>query len=335
MVTFLRRITENWKLKTLAFALAVLLWVVVTADQPTTGWFDVPLEIAVTDPNYRLDGGAIPEEVQVRFAGPGRDLLDLALRRPTLRLTVNDVEEEVEARALDPRMVQLSGQVAVNALDVRPSAIQLEFTRIASRTVPVRIRAAADLGEEWAIVDTLQTEPATVRITGPARQIEGIEAVATERFTLTTADTVVNEVVPLDTAGLPGIQLSTSAVRVTGRVDRVVQRTIEGVEVDVGPGIGILPTTVDVTLRGPASVVAAISPAYFRVVVSIDEIPPRIPSGGVPVPVRVDGMRPGVQVSIDPPQVRLLPQTIGTDTIVAPAALPRQDSPIITTPALQ
>ena len=51
MVSFLRSITENWKLKALAFALAVLVWMVITADPPTSGWFTVPLEVAVTDPN--------------------------------------------------------------------------------------------------------------------------------------------------------------------------------------------------------------------------------------------------------------------------------------------
>lgn len=332
MVSFLRRITENWKLKVLAFALAVLLWVVITADQPASGWFTVPLEVSVTDPNYRLEGGDLPEEVEVRFTGPGRELFDLALRRPTFRLTVNDVEEEVEARTLDPRMVQLSGQMTVNAIDVRPSALQLEFTRIGSRTVPVRPQVAAELGEEWAIVDTLQTEPTTVRVTGPVRQIEEIDAVPTLPFTLTSADTLIDDLVPLDTASLPGVQLSTRTVRVTGRVDRVVQRTIQNVRVDVGPGIGILPQEVDVTLRGPARTVQAIAPGMFRVVVSIDEIPPRIPSGGVLVPLRIDGLRPGVAAALEPSQVRLFPQTVQADTIAVRQSLPGQDSQIITTP---
>ena len=332
MVRFLRSITANWKLKALAFALAVLVWMVITADQPTSGWFTVPLEVAVTDPNYRLEGGDVPEEVEVRFTGPGRDLFDLALRRPVFRLTVNDVEEEVEARALDPRMVQLSGQMSVNPVDVRPSAIQLQFTRIVSRTVPVQPQVAAELGEEWAIVDTLETDPATVRVTGPVRQIEEIETVPTLPFTLTSADTVIDDLVALDTASLPGIQLSTRSVRVTGRVDRVVQRTIEGVRVDVGPGIGILPQVVNVTLRGPAATVRDLSPQLFRVVISIDEIPPRIPQGGVLVPLRIDGLRPGVAATLNPAQVRLFPQTVGADTIAVQQTLPGQDSQIITAP---
>lgn len=333
MVAPLRLITENWKLKVLAFALAVLLWVVVTADQPTTGWFPVPLEIVVTDPNYQLRSDDLPAEVEVRFAGPGRDLLDIALRRPTLRLAINDVEDEVEARALEPRMVQLPGQMAVNALDVRPAAVQLQFTRVETKTVPIRATISSELGDDYAIVDTLEANPGTVRLTGPVGQLQSITSVATEAFTLTPEDSVVNELVAIDTTELAGIQLSAREIAITGRIDRVVERSLVGVPVDVGPGIGILPRAVDVTLTGPASVVEEISPEFFRVVISIAEIPTRIPSGGVIVPLRIDGLRPGVEAVLEPDRVRLFPQGEGTDTLISPQQLPGQGSSIITTPA--
>lgn len=332
MVAPLRMITDNWKLKALAFALAVLLWVVVTADQPTTGWFTVPLEVVVTDPNYQLRTDDLPDEVEVRFAGPGRDLFDIALRRPTLRLAINDVEDEVEARALEPRMVQFPGQTAVNALDVRPAAVQLEFTRVESREVPIRATISSELGEDFAIVDTLQANPGTVRLTGPVGQIQSITSVATEPFTLTPSDTVVNEVVPLDTTNLSGIQISAREIAITGRIDRVIERELTNVPVDVGPGVGILPRSINVQLRGPATVVEDITPEFFRVVVSIAEIPTRIPSGGVIVPLRIDGLRPGVEAVLVPDRVRLFPQDEATDTLVSPAQLPGRGSSIITTP---
>lgn len=337
MVGLLRKIADNWKLKALAFGLAVLLWVVVTADQPTTGWFSVPLDVVITDPNYRLEGGDIPEEVEVRFVGPGRDMFDLALRRPTLRLTVNDVDDEVEARALDPRMVQLPGQMAVDALDVRPAAVQLEFTRIASKDVPIRPTVSANLGEEWAVVDTLETDPPSVRVTGPVRTIDRIEALGTQPLRLTEEDTLIDVEVALDTTELSGIQFSARRVRVTGRVDRVIQRTITNVAVDVGPGIAILPTVVAVTLEGPATVVESITPELFRVVISISEIPTRIPAGGVTVPLRIDGLRPGIEAVLSPPQVRLFPEGQDADDAnVPPEVVPGQGASVIsTTPRIQ
>src|SRR5690606_5115913 len=109
-----------------------------------------------------------PAEVQVRFSGPGRDLLDLALRRPPLRLTVSDIAEPIETRSLDPRMVQLPSQVAVNALDVRPNSVRLEFLRLATVEVPVQVRIAAELGPEWTVGDTVLIEPDRIQVSGPA-----------------------------------------------------------------------------------------------------------------------------------------------------------------------
>jgi hypothetical protein len=314
VASFFRRLTENWKLKTLAFALAVLLWVVVSADQVTTTWIGVPLEVQVTDPGYEIVTRDLPREVQVRFAGPGRDLLDLAIRRPPLRLTIREVDDR-EVWALDPRMVQIPGQVAVNPMDVRPGNVRLQFTRVDTRTVPVRVRLDDRLGAEWMIVDSLAAEPSGVRISGPAGSLAGISEVWTVPMEISPRDTLVDEVVPIDTVGLLGLTLSHSAVRVTGRLDRVVERTVTGVPVDVGPGIFIVPRQIDVSLRGPASVVGTVSPPFARVVVAVGEIPERVPPEGIELPLRLDRLRAGVQATLSPSTVRLYPDAIAADTL--------------------
>ena len=45
----LRFLTDNWQLKLLALALAVLLWVVVSAEQVTSQWIPVPLRIVQSE----------------------------------------------------------------------------------------------------------------------------------------------------------------------------------------------------------------------------------------------------------------------------------------------
>jgi YbbR domain-containing protein len=312
VASFFRRLADNWKLKVLAFALAVLLWVVVSADQVTSTWIGVPLEVQVTDPGYQVLTNDVPREVQVRFAGPGRDLLDLAIRRPPLRLTIPDVDDR-ETWALDPRMVQIPGQVAVNALDVRPATVRLQFSRIDTRTVPVRVQVDDQLDGDWMVVDTLQAEPSGVRISGPAGSLAGIGEIPTRPVQLTGEDTVIDDVVPLDTTGLRGLTLSHHSVRVTGTLDRVVERTVP-VPVDVGPGIVISPRQVTVHLRGPASVVEGPLP-FSRVAVAVDELPVRVPPEGVMLPLRLDRLRAGVEATIEPSAVRLFPNAMAADTL--------------------
>lgn len=307
MPAILRRIAENWKLKILAFGMGVLLWVVVSAEQVTSEWIWVPLQIQVTDPNYQLVASDAPEEVQVRFTGPGRDLLDVSLRRPPLRLGIAEVGEPIETRTLDPRMVQLPGQVSVNALDVRPNAVRLEFVRMESVDVPIRVRISAELGPDRELASAIQLSPERVVVSGPAERVRGVSEVSTIPLQLTDVDTIFDRAVPLDTTALRGLELSTRSVNVSGRIDSIVERTLQGVGVDVGPGVEISPTAVSVTLRGPQPLVEAVAPGTFRVVISISEIPSQIPEGGVAVPLRIAGLRSGVEAEISPASVRLFP----------------------------
>jgi len=305
MASFFRRVTENWKLKTLAFAIAVLLWVVVSSEQVTSDWIPVPLIVDVTDSRYRANTPDLTS-VEVRFQGSGRDLLAVAVRRPPLQLTIPDVVNPAGEYQLTPRMVQLTGQQAVSALDVRPSSVNLTFSRLDTRSIRVVPRYADSFEGAWAIVDSIAVEPAQIRVTGPAEQVTAVNELFTSSFDLSPSDTTFERVVLIDTAGLAGLELSNPSVTVSGGVDRIVDRIVQNVRVDVGPGVAVEPDRVDVRLRGPERVIRSILPAALRVAVSIEGIPEQIPEAGVPVPLRLDLARPGVAATLQPAQVRLL-----------------------------
>jgi YbbR domain-containing protein len=324
----LRKLTQNWKLKLLAFALAILLWVVVSAEEVTSRWIDVPLQVRVTDPEYLLRAGVAPEEVSVRFSGPRRELVDLRFRRPPLVLNILDVEDERQVFTLQGRMVQVPTQLAVNVVDLQPSVVDLRFIRVDTRTFPVRVTLARELPEGWLLADTLTLRPARVRISGPDSRLNAIDTVRTLPITLPVADTAFELVAALDTSQFVGLRLSARRIEVAGRVDRVQERTYTSVPVSVGPGITIRPSTVDVRLRGPRRTVEQITPGELRVAIAIDSIPVRIPPEGLPVPLRVDRPRPGVQASIEPSGVRIYPERTILDTI----AVPRVGEPIDTVP---
>lgn len=316
----LRRLAQNWKLKVLALALAVLLWVVVSADQVTSNWIPVPLEIRVQDPGYRLIESSAPSEVEVRFTGPGRDFLDLAIRRAPLLLNIDQVSDTVDAFELDPGMVQVPNQLSVNPQDVRPGRVSLRFLELEDRVVPLRVRVRNELGIDWMLVDSLRAEPGRIRIRGPARLVGRIESVATQPVTLSPGDSAFSRIIEIDTAGLAGLQLSTRTVRVSGVVDEIREVEQTNVPVSIGGGVTVRPSTVTVRLRGPEQIVRAMAPETFRVVVAIDSIPGRIPEEGIAVPVRIEGLPPGVTAAASPASVRLRPAApVVPDTIPAAA----------------
>jgi YbbR domain-containing protein len=317
----LKALTRNWKLKLLAFALALLLWIVVSAEQVTSNWIPVPLEVYVADPSYRLVEGAAPREVEVRFAGPGRELWDLVIRRPPLRLTVTDVQRTTEVFPLDPRLVRLPTQLSVTAQDVRPPSVRLEFIRVATRAVPVRVPIAEGLPNGLTLVGGLQVRPTQIQVSGPAQRLGEIESITTRPLDLSAVDTSFTLQLDVDTTRLRGLDLATRQVRVSGEVDRVAERRFAPVPVDIGGGIDLRPREVEVRVVGPRSVIQQMTPDAFRVVVSIDSIPTRIPPEGIPVPLRVERLPEGVQAEVTPRTAQLFPvRPVGVPAEPAAAA---------------
>jgi hypothetical protein len=306
----LRGFAQNWRLKLAALALAVLLWAVVSAEQVTTQWIPVRVEPVVRDPGYVLTGGPEPAEVRVRFTGAGRELWELALDRPTLVLPVRNVGD-ARSFVLDPQMVRLPDGLRVTPQDVRPAVVRLELQRVVTREVPVRAVVGERSREAYVLEDTVRVSPSTVEVTGPRGAVERLEAVPTRIFEVVPEDGAFSRQVSLDTAGLPsGLSLSNREVRVSGRVDRRVERAFPAVAVQAPAGLAAAPGEVEVRVRGAEGRVRALFPANLRATVARDSLPAAVPLEGVEAPVEVDGVPPGMTVTAVPARVRVAPAAV-------------------------
>src|SRR5690606_20063102 len=194
-----RSLATNWKMKLLALALAVLLWVVVSAEQVTSNWIPVPLQVRVNDPEYRLIRASVPTEGGGRSSGPARELCARVGRRPPLVLSLHDIDSTAAPFGLDADMVQLPSQFAVRPVDVRPGAVTLDFGRVDTRLAPVRVRVANGLGAGWTLVDSLQVQPDRIRISGLEQRLRAVDAIPTRPIALQPGDSVFSRVVELDT----------------------------------------------------------------------------------------------------------------------------------------
>jgi hypothetical protein len=322
----LRVLTQNWQLKLAALTLALLLWVVVSAEQITTQWLPVPVEPLDRAPDYVIVDGPHPGEVEVLFAGPGRELWELALERPVLVLPVAGGEGEDAVLGLDPRMVRLPNGLSVTPRDVRPSTVRLRLQRMVSREVPVRLRVTARTRARYIFTDTPALHPARVRVTGPAAQVARIQAISTRPLEISEADSVLDRVVRLDADSLGEAALSTSAVRVTGRVDRRVERLVPDLLVAEVPGAEVVPARVDLILEGPSRAVRAVRREDLRLEFAPGALPAAPPPGGAIVPLNVRGLPPGVDARLSPGSVRVRPPG------GPPAVLPEEPAAPDTTP---
>jgi hypothetical protein len=310
-------VTHNWKLKLAAFALAMLLWVTVTADQIAIRWLMVPVIIEVQDASLHLVQGPAPSEVQVRISGPRREFWDLGLNRPEIRMVLSNIQEGTHTFSIDPQQVLIPRRVArgLTPIDVRPSRITVSLQRVASAEVPVRLQLGEALPPEFALAGALVLRPEVIRISGPSAQVAAVSEVSTEPLDMSQLRGEFGVSVALDTAGLGGLELSARQVVVVGRVEQAAELVIPNVAVEAPPGVLVVPGSVNVRVWGAESVVRGITAAALRVVVPPEVVPTEIATGGVAAPIRVQEVPGGLRAVPEPAIVRIL-------AVPQPGALP-------------
>ena len=314
-------VTYNWRLKLAALGLAVLIWAAVSAEQVTSQWIPVRVDPVVRDPEFVLTGAPDPAEVRVRFSGPGRELWELALDRPSLVLPLSDIGNR-RAFALDASMLRIPSGLSVNVQDIRPAVVRVDVQRLASRVLPVRARLGARSSQRYVLVADMEVLPAEVRVTGPADRLAAMDSVSTRSFDIVPDDSTFSVDVLLDTEGMEGLSFSRSRVRVSGPVDVRGDRPIGAVAVSVPEGMTATPGEVQVSVTGAERVVARVFAGTVRAYVPRDSLPAVLPPQGVDVPLAFDGLPPGATARANPARVRVQPRSAVPPTDSAPAPGP-------------
>ncbi|MEP6617879.1 MAG: hypothetical protein ABJE47_01140 [bacterium] len=209
-------LTDRLGIKITALLISVLLWVIVSARQPTQNLVRVSVLPVLDSSLVLLDK---PPIVQALVAGRGADLLKLYATPPVIRRVVNGDAPDTLVLDVTPSDVRVPPELAndIRILDVQPRSVVLRFEPNASRRIAVvsdgRILVRDD-SVIHAAVDP-QFDPSSVRITGPRRFVRRLSAVHPFSLTITRGDTLPH-LADLDTSGL-GIRMQPSQVRVVLR----------------------------------------------------------------------------------------------------------------------
>lgn len=226
----IRFFTENWALKLAAVALAVLLWLAVEANTPRRAVFDdVPVEVDVQDPNWRLEGEPEPATARVTVTGPQGELLALASDPPRILVQVDQVNDTVESQVVPLQWIRLPPELRnTGVVGLRPDTIRLRFEELASKSLPVQVRTEGDLPQGLSLSIPIQTSPAAVEVRGPARALEELDSIALFPVDLSGLRSNTNVPTTVDSTALA------AGVRVTPRQVNVVLRVVP---TDSQPGL--------------------------------------------------------------------------------------------------
>jgi YbbR domain-containing protein len=246
-----RRVIHNWMLKLASIAFAVALWGFVNlgAREADRSLF-VPIEFRNLPPQLVITN-PIPDSVSVRLRGPRTILGTIDERRERILLDLANVGKGSTSFKIDGDMLNLPRGVQVTRLS--PVQVTLDVDRIIERSLPVVANLAATAPAGYRVVDG-EIRPASVMVSGPAAQVEGLRNVSAGTLHLRPTTGNFEETVALEhPADL--VRLFPERVVVRGALEEVVTtRDFRNVEIGARnppPQYRLRPRSEDVTVRGP------------------------------------------------------------------------------------
>ncbi len=251
-------VAANWPIKITALALAAVLWAALSAVQPTAQFVPVRLDIQI--PDNRILAQELPE-VQAVVSGPPRELIKLYTSPPVLTKVVPDsATGSTVTIDLSPQDVILQPDAEVTLQDIVPRRLVVQLDDVRRRSVPVYAPGIIRAASGFVLLGRVSVVPESVVVLGPAAQVNRIGRLYTIPLDLPDVRSTIRRNVAIDTTALGVVTLSQPQVEIEVRVDQITQRTIGGVPVVIAGGVwGSVPSTVQVTVHGPAARLAILN----------------------------------------------------------------------------
>lgn len=269
-------ITRNWTLKLASLGLAVFLWAVVRAEPPDREMVaEVPVLVQVGDLDWREASPPEPATVQVRFAGPARQILALNRDNVTVRVPLGVIGSPDTTVQLRRDWVVIQGTPGVVVEDVLPSTVEIHLERTARLALPIHLRTVGVPAEGYVLAAPIVPFPPTVRVHGAESRVAELDSILGRPIDIGGMNGVERVVVALDTTGLAGVSFTPTEVEAVVRIERAVDRRLPPVAIEVeggSSGIVFTPERLEVTIRGPATRTEAADLSALRLIVAADDV---------------------------------------------------------------
>jgi len=266
----LRRIfVEDWSLKLLSLAIAIVLWLLVTGqNQPVTAHVNVQLNF-IRPQSLEISNDP-PRTVDVMLTGSRNKLDDLTSLDLVATVDISDQRAgERVLRLADKAQITLPQGIKVDGF--QPSAIPIRLEEIVDRQVAVEPKIEGKPGDGFEVY-TAYPSKGSVAVRGPASRVNGLQKVATESVYVTgQKESFTASNIALDVPD-PKVDLLEPMVSVTVEIgERRIEKTFSGVAVSSADGGKALPATTTVTLLGASSFLDSLKPEAIRIVLDHDK----------------------------------------------------------------
>jgi YbbR domain-containing protein len=261
----LRRVfVEDWSLKLLSLAIAIVLWLLVTGqNEPVTAHLNVQLNF-IRPQSLEISNDP-PRVVDVMLTGSRNKLDDLTSLDLVATVDLSDQHAgERVLRLADKAQIALPQGVKVDGF--QPSAIPVRLEPIVERQVVIEPKLEGKPADGFEVYSA-QPSKGSVTLRGPESRVLALQKAATESIWLGgRKESFTAPNVAIDVPD-PKVDLLEPVVSVDVEIgERRVEKTFSGVAVTGVDGGRVQPASVSATLLGPASLIESLKAEELRVV---------------------------------------------------------------------
>ncbi|MDH3197424.1 MAG: CdaR family protein, partial [Candidatus Krumholzibacteria bacterium] len=251
-----------------------LIWFAASGQQEMVRLRTVPLLVENLSDSLTITG-VVPSDIEIRVSGTRRALLSLGFKRVHAAVDLSGARPGRQRIPLGPGNVRVPpGFDRRNITVISPTVVDLHVERLTTRRVQVALSTTGKVPENLMMMEgDVGLAPSWITIRGPAATIERIRSIPTQTLDLSRLKETTERELPLDyDAGL--ISCDPDRVLVTLRLQRRGERVLANVPPTVLVDseklqAEVLPTTVSLTLEGPASVLDTLSSGDVSVLLDL------------------------------------------------------------------
>lgn len=271
----LRRIfVEDWSLKLLSLAIAIILWLLVTGqNQPVTAHVNIQLNF-IRPQSLEISNDP-PRTVDVMLTGSRNKLDDLTSLDLVATVDISDQRAgERVLRLADKAQITLPQGIKVDGF--QPSAIPIRLEEIVDRQVVVEPKLEGKPADGFEVYSVYPNKR-SIAVRGPASRVNALQKIATESIWLAGhRESFTASNVALDVPD-PKVDLLEPMVSVAVEIgERRVEKNFSGVAVATADGGRVQPATTSITLLGVASYLDALKPEELKIVLDGPNLEPRL-----------------------------------------------------------
>lgn len=201
---------ERLAYKGAALFFAIVLWLVVSAEEPSEQIVAVRVEISHDSARTMTSETPV---VRALVVGRARELLKLYSDPLVIRRLVGPDAPDTVRLTLRPQDVHVPAGLDVVVRDLRPETVTATFVVRLTRRVPVRSRLQL-MVDPSAPDAQPRLEPESVVVSGPRSAVERVASVPTVRTTIAVRDSTTAQV-PLDLEELDRVRVRPTEVRLS------------------------------------------------------------------------------------------------------------------------